>query len=131
MPERKPKARTEMSENALPQIEDLWGRAQSTAWHGAGCSCHGPGPVILSAADLEADLLEYLLPRYEKAADLALVDALKTRQANAKGEGFLVWLRGRDIAALPAASRETLLGDVSNSLQSFCEENSAAHAHHH
>jgi hypothetical protein len=120
-----------MSEISLPRIEDLWSEAQSTAWHGAGCSCHGSGPVILSAADLEADLLDYLLPRYQKVGEQALVEVLKTRQAAVKNEGFLPWLRSDSIAALPAVSRETLLADIANSLQSFCDDNAGAHAHHH
>ncbi len=112
----------------LAEIESLWGSAQSTAWHGGGCSCHGPGPVVLSAADLEADLLEYLLPRYEKAGETALVSALKARHANMTG-GFLVWLGGAEVSALPEVSRAKLFADMQNSLRSFCDENSTPHHH--
>src|SRR5262249_16757526 len=117
-----------MSEPVLTRIENLWRQALNTAWHGAGCSCHGSGTVVvLSAAELEADLIEYLLPRYEKADAREPVDALKQRQTAMANETFPVWLQSTAITSLPAPTREALFSDIENSLRSFCDDNSPAH----
>ena len=120
-----------MTDAAGLSVDDLWRQALATTWHGAGCTCHGGGtPVKLSAAELESDLIEYLLPRYEKAGARELVSALNTRQTTMASAPFLSWLKSDAVGALPAPAREALLADMRHSLQSFVEQNASAHHHH-
>lgn len=114
-----------MNTPSVSQIEDLWRTALSTAWHGASCSCHGGGaPVVLSAAALEEDLLDYLLPRYRKENLSELVTTLEQRQSALAERSFLAWLQQTKLAE---QARQRLLADVEASLASFCETNANAH----
>ena len=79
--------------------------------HPPGCGCGGGVAPMISAASLEADLLDYLVPRYEKSGAAGLAAFVAARRA-ASAPGFTDWLRGLDAAPLDPAERARLDADL-------------------
>jgi hypothetical protein len=106
------------SRDSIDAIDELWFQAMAGGFHGPFCNCLGGSAVMLDAASLEADVLDYLLPRYAAERIDPLVDLLKRRQANAIGS-FVDWLRGLRVAGLTQNLYVRLIDDVGSILSSI------------
>jgi hypothetical protein len=97
-------------------IEDLWQAALATALHGTQCSCAGGAHAhVLTANELEEELLDFLIPRY--AADKGIVTALNARRNSRRGS-FVDFLH-----ALPKNNADQLISDVEKTLRSLIGKN--------
>jgi hypothetical protein len=99
-------------------IEDLWQAALATALHGTQCSCAGGAHAhVLTANELEEELLDFLVPRY--LADKGIVTELLERR-NSRHQSFVNWLH-----TLPKDSADQLISDVEQTLKSLVGLNRA------
>jgi hypothetical protein len=105
------------ADDPLSRIVDLWRSALAVGLHGPFCSCFGGMPVMLDAATLEADVLDYLKRRYEVASLHALAELVAKRQRAPEGP-FLDWLK-KDSSTMPAPLQERLHVDVERVLKSI------------
>ena len=116
-------ASTPASANAPSGFElaRLWSAAPAFLPHAAGCSCAGHVALHLDAAAVEADVLDYLVTRYERLENRELVAFIAARQV-AHGMSFASWLMGLDVAPLAAASRMRLLADLDATVSSLANK---------
>jgi hypothetical protein len=105
------------SHDSIAAIDELWFRAMAGGFHGAFCNCFGGSAVTLDAASLEADVLDYLLPRYTAERLDPLVNVFKQRQAR-RGASFVDWLRSQNAVVAPNLYGR-LLDDVAGILASI------------
>jgi hypothetical protein len=110
--------RISASPDPITDIEILWRSALSGAFHGPWCNCSRAAFPVIDAKTLEADVLDYLLPRYAYDSVAFLVELLKTRQANPEGS-FVDWLRSLRKAEFTESSYERLTEDIRNMLSSI------------
>lgn len=94
----------------------LFADALAAGFHPLGCGCGGGVAPMISAASLEADLLDYLLPRYEKSGAARLAEFVRARR-RARAGGFTDWLRGLDAAPLDVADRARFDADLRGVLE--------------
>jgi hypothetical protein len=105
------------SRDPMAAIDELWFSAMAGGFHGAFCNCFGGAPVTLNAASLEADVVDYLLPRYTAERLDPLADGLKRRRIKPVGS-FVDWLRGQDAVIAPDLY-DRLTDDVAGILTSI------------
>jgi hypothetical protein len=102
---------------SIGTIEQLWRQAFAREFHGQFCKCFSTA-VKLDAASLEADILDYLLPRYSGEQLGPLVDLLKRRQAEPVGS-FVDWLRNLASTIVIPGLYTRLIRDVDSILSSI------------
>lgn len=99
----------------------LFRTAQSAAIHPAGCLCGGMFRPTLDAAGLEADLLDYLAPRYAASGPPALAELVQARLDQPGGQRFEAWLRGLAKAPVDPAARALLFDELEALLTQMTE----------
>jgi hypothetical protein len=96
-------------EGDVQSIGELWRGALSVGLHGAGCACT-TGAIVLTAADLEEDLLDFLAARHSDDPILAGVFGARRKD---RTTSFPVWMIGLqptlDIAQWTALERDVRL----------------------
>jgi hypothetical protein len=106
------------SRDSIGAIDELWFQAMAGGFHGPLCNCFGGSAVTLDAASLEADVLDYLMPRYAAERLDPLVGLLKRRQENPMGS-FVDWMRDLRDATLTQTLYGRLIADVGEILSSI------------
>jgi hypothetical protein len=96
----------------------LWRSALATPLHGPFCACCGGIPV--SPADLEQDVLDYLVQRYEQRADPLLAEAVRQRLSTT-ARSLTDWLTALTRELPPAASQQ-ILDDLANVLRGIAAD---------
>lgn len=109
--------RPEAPADAMGRAVRLWREAPASPLHGAVCACLGGGGFVLGRDALEADLLDFLEPRY--ATEPALLAMLRARRAAPTGD-FVDWLQ-RSCDGLTDELRLRLAEDVAGVLGSVGE----------
>jgi hypothetical protein len=99
-------------------IEALWFQALAGGFHGPFCNCFAGPLLTLDARTLEADVLDYLLPRYAVERLHPLVEALKRRQTEPVGR-FVDWLQSVPSAEITGSLYARLIDDISGILSSI------------
>ncbi len=102
--------------DAADTLSDLWRRALSAGMHGANCGC-GLGGFMLTGAELEADILDFLAARYPRDRDPQIADLLAARRSDSP-MAFPHWLEDVEMG-LDADLRMRLNGDVRGVLESI------------
>jgi hypothetical protein len=102
-------------------LASLFREAQSAAIHPAGCLCGGMFRPVLDAAGLEADLLDYLAPRYAEAGRASLAGLVQTRLDAPGAVRFAEWLRALAEADLVEADRTQLFDDLQGLLDQMVQ----------
>lgn len=100
------------------ELARLWSEAAVLGTHSAGCSCGGGFSVHVDPAAVEADILEYLADKYQRAGLDALAGFVNAR-ANRPVPAFAIWLDGLDAAALAPADLARLEADLGTTLGSM------------
>lgn len=96
----------------------LWRGALAAPLHGPFCACCGGAMLALTPADLERDVLDYLLPRYERdPADAVLAEAVRRRLTGPE-TSVAAWL-AMQARELPEAAQRRLLADLATVLGSM------------
>jgi len=98
------------------QLAALWVEGLS-APHDAACGCGGMAMPILDPADIETDVLDYLIGKYRDAPELAAF--LRQRRDHRAGVRFEAWLAGLGDAPLNSDARARLTADLRIFLESF------------
>jgi hypothetical protein len=106
------------SPDRIGAIDELWFQAMAGGFHGASCRCFGGSAVTLDAQSLEADILDYLLPRYTAEHLDPLVDALKKRRTDRTGS-FIDWLSKLSDTTISPNMYTRLIDDIGNILSSI------------
>ncbi len=109
---------------SAPASQDEFGRL-ATLWveglaapHDASCGCGGMAAPALEAADVEKDVLDFLIGKYRADAS-ALVDFLRERRDHRGPTRFEAWIGALEDAPLEPKFRARLEGDLRVFLESF------------
>jgi hypothetical protein len=111
-------------EERVRQVAALWRAAISRPPHPVGCTCMGHFLIpAMNAADMEADILDYMRGRYAAEGLGDLVALLDTRAAERASEtpaaSFRAWLLRLPQAPVAAAALERFLLDINATLDSL------------
>lgn len=111
-----------MADEPAPSPETvarLFQSALAAMRHPPSCFCGGGFRPVLSAAALEADLLDYLGPLYAGRGEAALAAAIGSHQE--RGDSFTDWLRALPHSGLDGRQQALLLVDLAALLASAIE----------
>ena len=101
-------------------LADLFRDALAAGIHPPGCGCGVGFAQAITSAALEADLLDYLYPHYEKSNARELAAFVQARIDAGTG-GFTSWLRALDNAALSETDITRLFDDLTRVLESMAQ----------
>jgi hypothetical protein len=103
-----------------PSLASLWTAATTHSLHGPFCTCGGAGPLTLSSAELEAQIIDFLGEKY--GDEPAVLEALADRRARPRAS-FVRWLEeGLGASGLDPKLAECLRQDVMTVCKSIAHQ---------
>jgi hypothetical protein len=105
---------------ATVEMASLWQAATGALLHGPRCTCVGFGMMHRSRAELERDIAEFLIARYEDRRDEAMVRLFQRWIDERMPAGLLQWIdRKAPAMGLSADGMREIGADIRTLLQSL------------